>query len=78
MALAFQYRAIFINVFLQKKETGRLKCGLFEMENKSLDQNVESYRVTTSYLEQRTGILLWDKLSGPEIQQEKNQIRKMW
>ena len=68
----------FYKCVLAEERNGQIKMWAFEMENKSLDQNVESYRVTTSYLEQRTGILLWDKLTGPEIQQEKNQIRKMW
>lgn len=68
----------FFKCVVAEERNGQIKMWAFELENKSLDQHVESYRVTTSYLEQRTGILLWGKLAGPEIQQEKDQIRKMW
>ena len=40
--------------------------------------DLADYRVTTAYIEQRAGILLWDKLTGPEIEVEKNTVRNMW
>lgn len=68
----------FFKSVLTKEKNGKLKIWSFEMANKSLSDNLEDYRVSTTYIEQRTGILLWDNLTGPEIEKMKKRIRSMW
>ncbi|GJL75772.1 DNA/RNA non-specific endonuclease [Nitrosomonas sp.] len=68
----------FFKCILTEEKSGRLKMWAFEMENADLNDDLADYRVTTAYVEQRAGILLWDKLTGPEIEVEKNTVRNMW
>jgi hypothetical protein len=39
---------------------------------------IYAYRVSTAYLEQRAGMLIWGNLTGPDIDKEKSKIRSMW
>ncbi|MCP4161269.1 MAG: DNA/RNA endonuclease G [Deltaproteobacteria bacterium] len=68
----------FYKCILTEEIKGKLKMWAFEMMNTSLDSDLKKYRVSTSYIEQRVGMLLWDNLTGPEIDKEKNKIRSMW
>ncbi|MCH8295147.1 DNA/RNA non-specific endonuclease [Candidatus Poribacteria bacterium] len=68
----------FYKCVLTEERSGKLKMWAFEMKNTSLSGDLESYIVSTSYIEQRAGIFLWDNLTGPEIETEKNQIGDMW
>lgn len=68
----------FYKCVLTEERSGRLKMWAFEMKNESLEDSLDTYRVPVSYLEQRTGIVFWDNLSGPEIEAEKNRVRNMW
>ncbi|MGI9570931.1 MAG: DNA/RNA non-specific endonuclease [Desulfobulbia bacterium] len=68
----------FYKCILTEEKNGKLKMWAFEMENTSLNDDLKDYRVSTSYIEQRAGISLWDNLTGPEIEKEKNKIRAMW
>jgi len=68
----------FFKCILTEGKNGKLKMWAFEMQNSHLDKEIKHYRVTTSYIEQRAGILLWANLRGPEIEKEKNKIRSMW
>ncbi len=68
----------FYKCVLAEEKSGKLKMWAFEMKNEALDDDLESYRVSTAYIEQRSGIFQWDNLTGPEIAAEKNRIRKMW
>lgn len=68
----------FFKCILTEEINGKLKMWAFEMENASLSGDLNEYQVTTSYIEQRTGILLWGNLTGPKIEKEKNKVRKIW
>ncbi|MCB1984036.1 MAG: DNA/RNA non-specific endonuclease [Burkholderiales bacterium] len=68
----------FFKCILTELKSGRLEMWAFEMENADLDGELVDYRVTTAYIEQRAGIFLWNKLTGPEIEVEKNTKRAMW
>lgn len=68
----------FFKCILTEEINGQLKMWAFEMENADLNGELADYRVTTAYIEQRAGIFLWDKLTGPEIEEEKSKARKMW
>jgi len=68
----------FYKCILTEEKNGKLKMWAFEMKNTGLDEELEHYRVSTSYIEQRAGISLWDGLTGPEIEKEKNKVRAMW
>lgn len=52
----------FFKCILTEEKNGKLKMWAFEMANKSLANNLKDYRVSTKYIEQRTGILLWNNL----------------
>jgi endonuclease G len=68
----------FFKCVLTEELSGRLKMWAFEMPNAALDGEIQDYRVSTSYVEQRSGITFWDNLTGPEIEREKNRVRGMW
>jgi endonuclease G, mitochondrial len=68
----------FYKCVLAEKKNGNLEMWAFEMENASLDGDLASYRKPVAYIEQRAGIALWDKLTGPEILLEKQSVRNMW
>ena len=68
----------FFKCVLTEDRKGKLHMWAFELENADIDKPLEAYRVKTSYIEQRAGISLWDRLTGPEIEREKNRIRAMW
>jgi len=68
----------FFKCILAEKKNGKLYMWAFEMENNSLDKDLKFYRVPTSRIEQRAGIFVWDNVTGPEIDIEKNKIRDMW
>lgn len=68
----------FFKCALTENLSGRLHRWAFEMKNQGLPGPLDKYKVTTAYIEQRAGISLWDNLTGPEIEKEKNKKRKMW
>ena len=68
----------FYKCILAEEKNGKLKMWAFEMENTALNADLKDYRVSTSYIEQRVGISLWDALTGPEIDKEKGKKRAMW
>jgi endonuclease G, mitochondrial len=68
----------FFKCVLAEQRNGKLKMWAFEMKNGRLRGNLADYRTTTSYIEQRAGIFLWDNLTGPEIEREKNKKNRMW
>ena len=68
----------FFKCVLAEEKNGKLKMWAFEMENLSLGGELEDYSVSTFYVGQRAGISLWDNLTGPEVEAEKNDVRDMW
>ena len=68
----------FYKAVLTEEKSGKLKMWAFQMRNEALEGDLKDYRVSVSYLEQRTGMLLWSNLSGRKIEREKDRIRAMW
>lgn len=68
----------FFKCILTEEMNGDLKMWAFEMKNSSLRGNLKKYQVTTAYIEKRAGMLIWQNLTGPEVEREKNRIRRMW
>jgi len=68
----------FFKCILAEEINGKLKMWAFEMANTLLRAKLEKYLVSTNYIEKRTGIKLWDNLTGPEIEKEKKRVRKIW
>jgi endonuclease G len=50
----------------------------FIFPNKSTDDTIEDFQVKTTLIEKKAGILLWERLVGPEIDKEKNKINTIW
>jgi endonuclease G len=63
---------------LAETSTGRLKIWSFIFPNEETDDAIENYQVKTTKIEKKAGILLWERLVGPEIDKEKNKINAMW
>nr|VFJ45078.1 MAG: endonuclease G [Candidatus Kentron sp. DK] len=68
----------FFKCVLTEEKSGSIKMWAFEMKNAPLNGKLKEYRVSTAHVERRAGLLLWDNLTGPEIEAEKNRVRKMW
>ena len=68
----------FYKCVLTEDRKGRVKMWAFEMKNETLEESLETYRVSVSYLEQRTGIVFWDNMIGPKTEREKKRVRSMW
>ena len=68
----------FYKCILTEEINGSLKMWAFEMKNSSLTGKLSEYQVTTAYIEQRAGMLIWGNLTGPEIEKEKNKVRSIW
>jgi len=63
---------------LAETSTGKLKMWSFIFPNEQTDNPMSDFQVKTSLVEKKAGILLWERLIGPEIEQEKNKINAMW
>ncbi|WP_114326440.1 DNA/RNA non-specific endonuclease [Candidatus Colwellia aromaticivorans] len=63
---------------LAETSTGKLKMWSFVFPNEPTDDSIESFQVITSIVEKKAGILLWERLVGPEIDKEKNKINSVW
>ncbi len=68
----------FFKCILTERRSGRLNMWAFEMKNQRETGDLSKFLVTTSYIEQRAGISLWDNLRGPAIESAKKKKRKMW
>lgn len=68
----------FFKCVLTEEMSGRLKMWAFEMVNSTLRGELKNYQVSTSHIEKRVGMLLWGNLTGPEIDKEKERVRRMW
>lgn len=68
----------FFKCVLIEKKSGKLYMWAFEMKNESLDGELSDYRVPTSYIEKRSGLLIWGNLLGADMENEKDKLRSMW
>jgi len=63
---------------LAETSSGRLKMWSFIFPNEQTSDLIEYFQVKTSLVEKKAGILLWERLVGPEIDKEKNKINSIW
>jgi len=63
---------------LTENNKGRLHMWSFIIPNKSSSKPLEDFQVTTKEVEKKSGLLLWERLTGKKIELEKSKIRKMW
>jgi endonuclease G len=68
----------FFKCVLAEKKSGRLHMWAFEMKNEKLSGDLSDYQTSSCYIEQRAGLLLWDQLTGPEVEKEKHRVRAIW
>lgn len=57
---------------------GNLRMWSFVLPNEETDKPLTSFLVPTAKVEQYAGILLWERLRGRKIANEKKRVRKMW
>ena len=63
---------------LTENNRGKIDMWSFMIPNQDDLDDLESYLVPTSRVEQFAGIHLWPKLSGRKITRERNSVQKMW
>lgn len=68
----------FFKCVLTEDGKGKLNMWAFEFPNEKITDPIDKFQVTTAYVEQRAGLTLWDNLLGPEMEKEKNRVRKLW
>ncbi|MEM6829535.1 MAG: DNA/RNA non-specific endonuclease [Bacteroidota bacterium] len=69
----------FFKSILTEDVRGNLEMWSFVIPNEELDvDDLRTFQVTVTKIEQWTGIILWDQLVGSKIFEEKTTVRKMW
>ena len=63
---------------LTENNRGTLHMWSFIIPNEKSDQPLKTFQVPTTQVEQYSGLFIWERLVGEEIEKEKNKIRKMW
>lgn len=63
---------------LTENDKGALHMWSFIMPNEKSNKSLESFRVPTTQVENFSGLFIWERLVGEEIEKEKSKIRKMW
>ena len=57
---------------------GNLRMWSFVLPNENSDKELEDFQISTSKVEVYAGLLLWERLTGTEIREEKDSVREMW
>jgi endonuclease G len=68
----------FFKSVLTEDNKGRLHMWSFMIPNEASDKPLEEFLVPTKKVERYSGLDLWHKLVGSEIEKEKTKIRPMW
>ena len=63
---------------LTENDRGRLHMWSFMLPNERSDRELEEFLVPTVEVERKAGMLLWERLTGEEIEEEKSNVRAMW
>ncbi|MBK17275.1 MAG: DNA/RNA endonuclease G [Rhodospirillaceae bacterium] len=63
---------------LTENDKGTFNMWSFVIANKGTDKDLADFRVPTTQVENYAGILLWEKLRGRNVANEKKRLRKMW
>jgi len=69
--------AFFKSVLIEDYK-GRFRMWSFLMPNEESRKQPADFRVATRKVERYSGLLLWERLVGKKIDQEKEKIRSMW
>ncbi|MBT5435833.1 MAG: DNA/RNA non-specific endonuclease [Alphaproteobacteria bacterium] len=62
---------------LAENDKGKFSLWSFILPNEASDAPLHSFAVKTTEVEQKAGILLWDRLTGPEVERKKKRISRM-
>lgn len=68
----------FYKCILAEYLTGKLEMWAFELPNLHVRSALKSFAVSTSYIEQRTGMQMWNLLTGPEMELKKLKTKPIW
>lgn len=63
---------------LTENNKGALHMWSFIIPNKYSSKPLKDFLVTTKTVEKKSGLFLWERLTGKKIEREKNKIRRMW
>jgi endonuclease G len=63
---------------LTEDNRGKLHMWTFMIPNEATDKHLEEFLTTTKKIERYSGLTLWERLVGREIEKEKTKIRAMW
>ena len=63
---------------LTEDNKGTLHMWSFILPNEASTKPFEEFQVPTAKVERMSGLLLWEKLVGTQMEKEKNKTRKMW
>lgn len=63
---------------LTENRSGALRMWSFILANEASDAELETFLVPTERVERMAGIMLWERLTGMEIEAEKMGVRGMW
>jgi len=63
---------------LTEDNKGKLHMWTFLLPNEATDKPLSDFLTTTKKIERYSGLTLWERLVGNEIDKEKNSIRPMW
>ena len=63
---------------LTENNKGQLHMWSFMIPNEATDKPLEEFLTTTKKIERYSGLVLWQKLVGSEIEKEKGKVRPMW
>jgi len=69
--------AYFKSILTEDKK-GKLKMWSFILPNEKSDKELAEFQVPTVLVEKLSGLVLWERLEGTKIKQEKKRVRKMW
>jgi endonuclease G len=68
----------FFKSVLTENNKGQLHMWSFIIPNEETNQPLADYLVPTKKVERYSGLVLWQRLVGSEIEKEKTKIRPMW
>jgi endonuclease G, mitochondrial len=68
----------FFKSVLTEDNKGKLNMWTFMMPNEATDKPLSEFLTTTKKVERYTGITLWERLVGVDIEKEKAKVRPMW
>jgi endonuclease G len=68
----------FFKSILTEDNRGRLHMWSFIIPNEATKKTLTDFQETTVKVEKYAGLFLWERLTGKEIEKEKNKVRPMW